>query len=259
MPFLSLTMTALFGVLAMPAATTTGITYHFSSTSTAPLIGSSGGRVWVAGDRRRMELDPDPTNPRPFDVSITAGNKTTLINLQNKTWFLGGKLPAGTRKGESSGLFRMPMMDDRLKGKPTITYADGGAGPRLDPYDTKKHVVHIAYRLVSDIQDMLLRGDVEATVTIITAPALQMRLQSQSIRTGFPEIDTELEKWLSSLEGAIVGSEMVVSRRLEGGEKFTETSTMSIDEFKTGDVDERLFAIPPGLTFQEPQYGVPGT
>jgi hypothetical protein len=246
----------LIAVLALRAEA--GITYRFSTKSTAALQSNTGGRVWMDGDRKRVELDPDPSNPRTFDVSISANGKTTFVNVQNKTYFHEKERPKEGMMGGSSMLFHLPWPNDRIKGRPKITYRAEGTGPSVGEHATTKHRIQFAYRVRGEAQGVSLHGEVNATVSVLVAPALSRGADSVVVRSGFREVDDEVQRLLSSLEGMVVGSEVSVSRRLEGGPTVTETTTVSIDELQAVDVDASIFAIPPGFTYQEPRYGVPG-
>ena len=211
--------------------------------------------MWIDGDRKRVELDADPSNPRASDVAITAGGKTTFINLQNKTYFHKGPARAGST---SSGLFRLPWQESRIKGQPKIAYRDAGTGPTVGEHPTTRHVVQLSYALEGELAGVSLKGDVEATVLVLIAPTLPHDRAPNVVQTGFREVDDELTRLLSALEGMILGSEVSVSRKLDGGPAFRETTTMSVDELKLVKIEDSLFAIPSGLTYQEPVYAFPG-
>lgn len=244
---------ALLGVVALNAEG--GVTYRYSIKSDHALRSKGGGRVWIDGDRKRVELDADPDNPRASDVAITVGGKTTLVNLQNRTYFHPKPPQAGA---SSSMLFHLPWHGDRIKGRPKITYRDTGAGPAVGEYPTTRHVVQLSYGVVGELAGVSLKGDVEATVLVLIAPALPRDRVREFVRTGFQEVDDELTRLLSALEGMVVGYEVSVSRKLDGSPVFKETTVMSVDELKIEKVEDSLFAIPSGLTYQEPVRGGTG-
>lgn len=256
MPHLRVIAAMLLSVLALAADA--GVTYRFATRCTDALQSASAGRVWIAGDRKRVELDRNPTNPRTFDLAITTSGKTTYINVQNRTYFDEHKLPPQASVGGTSGLFHLPWQDDHIKGQPKITYRDAGAGPLVGEHATTKHEIRFHYRVEAEMHGISLQGEVDSTVSVLIAPALRRGSDATFVLTRFRQVDDELTRYLSALEGMVVGYQVSVSRKLEGGPALTETITMSIDELKTIDVDDSLFAIPPGLTYQEPLYGVPG-
>ncbi|HEV7764039.1 MAG TPA: hypothetical protein VGQ76_03455 [Thermoanaerobaculia bacterium] len=246
----------LFSVLAIPIDA--GVTYRFTRKSTAALQSTSGGRVWIDGDRKRIKLDPDPTNPRTHDVTIIADGKTTFINLQNRTYFNEQKKPPQAIRTGTSSLFHLPWASDGIQGRPKISYRAAGAGPLLGEHATTKHLIQFSYRLKGEMEGTPLKGEVEATVTVATAPALAAGDDRSFVRTGFHEIDDELIRMLSAMEGMVVSYEISVGRKLEGGPMITQTTTSFIDEWKTIDVDASLFTVPADLVFQQPVYGFPG-
>ena len=78
------------------------------------------------------------------------------------------------------------------------------------------------------------------------------------MRTGFAEIDDELARLFATFEGMVLRHEVSINRRLEDSPIFNELSTITVDELKLINVDSSIFAIPPGLTYQEPVMGGPG-
>lgn len=251
-------MRIMLPILLLALSADAGIVYRFTTESTAALHASIRGRVWMDGDRKRVELDPDPANPRTFDVAITANGKTTFINLMNKTYFDEQKDSDDAVSGGSSALFHLPWPDDRIKGRPKITYTSAGPGPSAGEYATARHIIKFAYRVKGDFQGVSLQGDVEATVSTLTAPALPRDAEGLLVRTGFMQVDDELARLLNAPAGMIVAYEVSVSRRLEGGPVVTEKTTTSIEDLAIRDIDESIFVIPTGLTYRQPVYGIPG-
>lgn len=256
-------MRTLLAVLlgAFAFAADAGLVYRFTTKSdVAAQPQSGGGRVWIDGNRMRTELDPDPSNPRPFDVTIVVDGKTTYLNLQNKTYYHEQKAIAGARVQGSSSLFHLPTYGDpQLRGKPKISYRNAGAGPQLGGHATTKHVIEFRYRLRTEISGTGLHGDITGLLTVVTAPSLPGSGDTVFVRTTYPEIDEEIAKHAATFEGMLVSRELVVSRKLEGGPKVTERTTMTIEELTTVDrVEDELFAIPPGFRHQEPVIAVPG-
>ena len=256
-------MRSLFAVLlgVVTLSADAGLVYRFTTKSdVSAQPQSGGGRVWIDGNRMRTELDPYPSNPRTHDVTIVVDGKTTYLNLQNKTYFHEQKVPAGGRLSGSSTLFHLPTMGDpQLRGTPKISYRNAGAGPQVGDYATTKHVIEFRYRLRTEIAGTGLYGDITGTLTVLTAPSLPRLEDTVFVRTTYPEIDGEVAKHAATFEGMLVGRELVASRKLEGGPKVTERTSMTIEELKTVEsLDDQLFAIPPGFRFQEPVLAVPG-
>lgn len=239
-------------VLALDAQA--GIAYRFVTRSTSALRPVSSGRVWIDGDRKRIELDPDPANPRPFDVSILAKGDATLVNLQNKTYYVEKRIPDVLAVGGST-LFHLPWPDDRIKGRPKITHRNAGAGPAVGDYPTTRHVIQVAYELTGEFRGVTLQGEVEATVTVLLAQTLRQAGDRTILGTGFQGVDDALTRLSATIEGLCVGSELSVSRKLEGGAVITETTVTTVDQLATVDVDEKVFIVPRGFTYQEPVYG----
>ena len=214
------------------------------------------GRVWIDGDKRRIEWDLDPATPRASDITIIANGKTTYINTQNNTYFYEGETP-GVRTTVSN--FRLPWPVDSVKGQPKVTYRKDGAGPALGDHATTRHTIQFRYRLRARMHDVSLLGDVDATLTMLAIDALPRFDAEPPATTGLPEVDDALRKHFASMKGLVVGYELTVNRKLEGGPVITERISQSADELKTIDVDPKLFEVPAGYTHQAPVFGIPGT
>lgn len=256
MPYVRNLAVLALGLLAMSAHA--GLLYRYTSKSTKALAHDSSARVWIDGEKKRVQLDPDPSNPRSWDVAITKQGKTTYINLQNKTYFHAEAGNPGGAPRRTSGSFALPTMTGgQLKGKPKVTYENAGAGPVQAGQPTTKHVIQVRYRLLGEIGGTPLQGEVDVAISVLTATALPFS-EVPPVRTGFAEIDDELARLFATFEGMALRQEVSINRRLEDSPIFNELSTISIEELKVIDVDASVFSIPPGLTYQEPAYGVPG-
>lgn len=212
--------------------------------------GRVGERVWIDGDRQRVELDPDPSNPRAYDVVIHAGGQTTYINLQNKTFYR--KEPR-----KPSLAFALPLENPKVIGKPEVTFRTE-PGPQIVGRDTTKHVIEVSYRVGGTWSGEALRTRFKTVTTLYVAPSLPRDRHLELLGTAIPEIDEAVAKKYASLEGMILGTEALSAHQYEGGPLISSTNTMTVDELKEGPVSDDLFAIPNGFTYQEPVYGIPG-
>jgi hypothetical protein len=97
--------------------------------------------------------------------------------------------------------------------------------------------------------------DVAVTVTVFTAPTLPCVEPLVVVRTTYPEIDEQVANHAELVEGMLVGYEIIVSRKFEGGPVRTVRTSMSISELTDTSIGERMFTIPSGFTYQEPQVG----
>lgn len=246
MTYIRKLVVALAAVCALSAEA--GLVYHYSVEP-----GKSGARVWIDGDRKRVELDPDPENPRPYDVEIRANGETTFINLQNKTYY---RPPKGPAKG---GNRYRAMENVKLVGKPTITRHIPELGPQALGRDTIKHVIEFRYRIRGDWTGTSVGQHFETVITVLAAPSLPRDRDVALPRTEFSEIDDEVAKFYASLVGMIVRHETLDSEGFEDGPTYTSSQVRTIDELKEGPIGESVFQLPKGLTYQEPVIAGPGS
>jgi len=238
-------------VLLIAFSAEAGIVYRFSR-------GGSGGRVWIDGDKKRVELDPNPGYPREYDVSITVNGKTTYVNLQNKTYYFDDDKRSG-RAATSHRNFHLPIpVHERIKGKPKITYRNEGPDAPIGGHATTRHVLQVRYRLQTSISGTSLIGDVDATLTVLAVPTLPRFGDDPPVHTGLSEVDDPVMKHFASIEGLIIAHVITVNRKLEGGPVITESSSITVEELKTIDVDAKVFEVPAGFAHQAPAYGFPG-
>lgn len=254
MPHMRKLMVVLLGMLA--ASVDAGLVYRFSTKSTAPLQRDGGGRVWIEGDRMRLELDPDPDNPRVYDVAITKSGKTTYINLQNRTYFESDG--SSSERGTPAPLFHLAAESQHLDGKPKVKY-ESAAGPVTLGRETIRHRIRLRYRVRGEIQDVPVRANVGAEIVLLTAPAVSRFDEARPpVHTGFAEMDDELAKLYASFDGMVLRQETSVNSSYAGGTVFNTVTVMSIDELQETAVKPELFTIPAGLRHQGPVFAAPG-
>ena len=212
--------------------------------------GRVGERVWIDGDRQRVELDPDPSNPRSYDVVIYAGGQTTYINLQNKTFYR--KEPRKPKLG-----FYPPLENAKVVGKPEVTFRTE-PGPQIVGRDTTKHVIEVRYRVGGTWSGEKLRTTHKTVTTLYVTASLPRDRHLDLFGTAIPEVDDAVAKKYASLEGMILGTEQSGDDQYEGGLVRSYTTTMMVDELKEGPVSDDLFTVPEGFVYQEPVFGFPG-
>ncbi|HKR66677.1 MAG TPA: hypothetical protein VJZ00_23320 [Thermoanaerobaculia bacterium] len=218
--------------------------YRYVETSTNPVLPRQSGRVWIDGPRQRLDLDREPVNPAPFDVTITVGQKRTFIDLREKTYFEAKLAPvAAISSSASAAPFLLPRGLSEVKEQPVVNYQNAGSGAPIGKFATTKHIIRVRYAIEANSQ----HADVSAVITMLTADALP-RIESSDrfVRAGLPEVDEPLSKALSSTKGMIVGYDVSVTR--SGSSPASERKTMTITELQTREIDPRLFVRPTGLT-----------
>jgi hypothetical protein len=167
-------------VIAVPA--NAGYVFRFRTVTEAHLVKiEQRGRVWEEGDRRRVELDPNPHRPRTFDISISEdGDRTsTLPNLQNKTYYRSGEMARQAPRGAemfvgTSELYRLPIDVDESVDKISIEVRPS-VDEELSGRRVSRHELRFSYRLRGKIDRERLEAVVAATVVRWTAADLPIR------------------------------------------------------------------------------------
>jgi len=85
-------------------------------------------------------------------------------------------------------------------------------------------------------------------VRLWTAERLAKLPMDRPLRTGYEEVDVELEKIAPKIAGMILRSELEVSRRYEGGKPDIEKTVTIITRLEETDVPDSQFEVPKDYT-----------
>lgn len=231
--------------LVTPAAADAGVIYDFvTSTETERGKSQTTGRVFAEGKAYRAELAPDPS--RSYDVVLTpdGDDSTVLLNRAQRTWSYRVRVGKDVR---SSILFRWPVANAKVKGKPAITHRNAGsetvAGRRVT-----KHIVDVRFKVVSRAFDAPVNGSLRATATMWIDADLPVLVSQPNLRTGYAEVDTKLEAIYTQLSGMILRHELEVARVLDGGPPVTEVTKSVVTKLEVTDVPPEMFVVPADYT-----------
>lgn len=246
-------------LLVTATAANAGVTYRYRHTTVSPLMRTeSAGRVWIEGARQRIELDPEPGQPRAYDVSISEdGGKTSLlINVQNRTWFHTDDLPSVARSLGSSELFHLPGFRvkeriDQIRVNP-LPAEDGGD---VSGHSTRKHILSVSYRLRGELEGERLTASVALTVWAWVAGDVPPLHSARSVKTGFTDLDPQIEQWFDALGGGIVKQDVAVTRTMAGGRPLTGMSHFIGEDIREVTIPSSRFERPSGLKHQLPIFG----
>ena len=221
--------------------------YRVTTTGTG---GSTGSKVWVDGQRYRMELDPSAT-PRTHDVVISLdGDRTaTLLNLGQQTWFRREEVQSPW----SSRLLRLPGVANEKMSKLTFNTHDEVSEALFAGLRTEKRVMRVTYGVTGDLYGAPLRGNVSVTGMFITAPELPQAPHRLDFRSGFPEVDDAIRKFVAALPGLLVDQTLAITQVIEGARPRTETVRTVIENYETAEPPVAAFDIPAGLQHQPPR------
>lgn len=235
-------MIALAVLVALPAEG--AIAYHFTTTVRANgFQTSTSGRVVFAGDAYRIELPPDPSGQREYDVAVSQdGDRTAfLMNLKKKlVW------PRRRAEGRivSSRLFLLPGgFQTQLDGEAKVAYSKS-AGGVIAGFAVTRHLIEIDYDIFGDFERTPIRGHVHAIAAIWCAPSLPRLPLQRDVTTGLAAIDKELAAIGAGIHGMPLRHELSVTRTMEGGPHVTETVVTSVETVERVVAADGVFGIP---------------
>ncbi|HUO83473.1 MAG TPA: hypothetical protein VM534_00030 [Thermoanaerobaculia bacterium] len=150
--------------LLMSVTAESATTYRMATTGTG---GSTAFKVWVDGQRYRMEQEPS-SSPRTHDILISIdGDRTaTMLNLGEQTWFRREEM----QSGYTSRMLRLPSVDNEKMSKLTFATHDETSEVMFSGYRTEKRVMRVTYALTADLYGAPLRGYISITGMFVTAP-----------------------------------------------------------------------------------------
>ena len=238
---------------ATNAAESLRYTHHFDG---YPEPSTESGRVIVDGDRYRVERDPDD-DPRPYDVTLTEGGgaQALALNLKNKTFF-----DAVGQPGITSPLYLLLPIKENSRSKDFVIEASEEDGETLAGYATRKWTLHFSYRVSIDFHGERITGTVHSTVSYWLTDQVSLPLPPllrPHLQTGFGKIDQRLAEELATLKGFPLKQRVSVTRQVSDGDPDTATRTKTIESIEKIDVEPTIFVVPPGFTYQEPQFAGP--
>ncbi len=232
------------------------ITYRLTTTvisSGKPQL--SAVRVWVDGQRYRMELGGS-SEPRTHDVVIStdADRTATMLNLAERTWFKRDEFG----NGSTSRVLRLPAAGDQKLSKLKFETHDKPSDVMFEGHRTEKHVMRISYVLRTRVLGASLTGTVTITAMFISAPDLPQAPYRINFKSGFPEVDDAVLKFVSSIPSLLVDQTISITQLLERARPRPETTRTTIEDYRTDKLPAGAFEIPAGFRHQLPRIAAPG-
>ena len=232
-------------VIAAPAVA--GISYDFvTTTETARWSERVVGRVWFDGDAYRAEVVRGGV--RTTVISRDGDETAFVLNDQKQTWSNRSRVQGDVR---SASLFLWPVAGAHVTGTPTITYSrEEGIVVAAQP--AVRHVISAIFDITGADAGMVVRGRFHVIATAWTAAGLPELPIRRPLRTGYPEVDSELAKIEANVRGLIVQHELEVTRQLDGGPAMTEKTTTVIERLRQETIASSLFEVPRSYQYVGP-------
>lgn|GEM_PF-2001208 len=233
--------------LSFAAPAFAGVVYDFTTTLETPRASQQAtGTVHAQGDCYRAETVRDGV-PEVL-VSCDGDKSASLIDSRSRTWRNRARVGSDIR---SAAIFVWPLPEAAVKGKPKVGYKREDAEP-VAGEPAVRHSIDAAFNILSRVQGTAVRGSYKVTLRLWTTERLPKLPMQRAIRTGYPEVDVELEKIAANVQGMVLRSELEVVRRYEGGPPETEKSATTITRMEETEIAESQFKVPDGFTYAGP-------
>lgn len=224
-----------------------GVVYDFTMTLDTPRASQkASGTVSVQAGCYRAEVLRDGV-PEVL-VSCDGDKSAMFIDARTRTWRNRARVGTDIR---SAAIFIWPLPDATVKGKPKISYKREEAEP-IAGEPAVRHSIDATFNILSRVQGTGVRGSYKVTARLWTAERLPKLPMDRPIRTGYAEIDAELEKIAANIRGMTLRSELEVVRRYEGGPPETEKSVTTVTRLEETEIAETQFKVPEGFTYAGP-------
>jgi len=236
-------------VLGAAVRLSAGVVYDFRlTTRTSRFEDAVTGRVWVDGDRYRAEVTrPDQT--RQVVISRDRDRNAFFVDPQKKTWSNRVRIGTDVR---SASLFRWPIGQPAVKGRPKVRYSVRPAEP-IAGHAAVAHVIETQFVAQSSVDGTPVRGTFHLRARIWSAPDLPELPMETTLRTGYPEIDAQLDRIVPNVRGMVLRHELEVTRTLEGGPEQVEAMTTTVTSLEQTAVPDAQFEVPESFTYVGPE------
>jgi hypothetical protein len=213
-----------------------GVAYEYTTVIQSDRFAdeSASGRVWVEGNSYRAEVKRGDGS-RHAVISRDGDRTATIVNLQTQT----ARPRQRPGKIRSSSLFVWPTGQAELQGVPDVQYRNGGPS-RVAGRDVTKHLIEAKFSAASANG---IGGTYEVVARIWTSDRLPKLPMKSPLRTGFAEVDRQLDEAAEKIKGMVLRHELEITRTLDGGPPQTEMTITTVTKVRELDVPEETFAV----------------
>jgi hypothetical protein len=238
---------AAFLCVVLARVASAGLVYDFNTTiDTSRASQMAIGTVWVRGDCYRAEVRQNGATS--IVISCDADKSAMILEPRTRTYRNRARVSSDVR---SAAIFLWPFPDRKVTGRPKVSYKRGETEP-VAGEPTVRHAIDAEFKVLSRYDDAPIRGTYTMNVRLWTAERLAKLPMDRPLRTGYEEVDAELEKIAPKIAGMILRSELEVSRRYEGGKPDIEKTVTIITRLEETDVPDSQFEVPKDYTYAGP-------
>lgn len=244
-------MRALLVLLLAALPLRAGVVYEFTTTIEQPRASETvSGRVWIDGERYRADVVR--ADGKRHSVISRDGDRTAFfLDLQKQTW--SNRVRVGEVR--SGSLFLWPVAGAKVRGRVDVTYKRATEPVTIAGEAAVEHVIEARFRVTSHYDDAPVRGEYRVTARIWTAEALPPLPAQNPLRTGYPQVDRELDEVSKKVQGLVLRNDLEVVRALEGGPPLIEKTRATVTKLEQLPIADEVFAVPESFAYAGPDAG----
>lgn len=236
--------------LALPLSA--GVSYKFEVKSGGLQNSTMSGRI--EGDGPHMRMDIDHGDPMLFKdksivISNDSGKSMTVLDPAAKTYYVLDM--ADFLAGSMKSLKEMGADVSFTNTKADVH--DGGAGPVIEGYPTRKISIDASYDIVIDMMGKKVTAHTTTHSEVWRTdklPAIITPFQMKGLRSGIEGLDKIIDLADKTGSGFPLRQETVINTT-QGSNKTSFTQTMTVSDVKVHDVPAADFVLPAGYTKTE--------
>jgi hypothetical protein len=256
----TLALCAILTTFGNAAAAQTGLTYRFQSDTLV-------GRVWVAGESARRELEAGEGGTAAGRVEIwkDSGRQIFVLNPADQTYYEENAFLArrGLHRVSLEPLtVRRPLRVESV-GNVRVDLELQPRSQELSGHICRKGVLRFSYGLGLSLEgaNVNMPGRVEGSQDFCVLEGETVALpfgHRLEVTTGHPQVDTAIAERLAGLTGMPVARVLKATRWIERGEPASGASALMLSEIRTVAIAADRFEVPKEYRFQEPEIVPPG-
>lgn len=246
---------ALLLALAFAHPAAAGWTIDFTIHNQSSASYSYRGRAFVEGDSVRYEVLEGKHvlfNPAMTVISRQSGKTLIVLDHRMKTYFMRD---ARNMVGPVS-TWRAPGQYDTSAISSRITKDEAAKGD-IAGRAAARYALKASYNVAMKIEGEKLRAHVDADSDVWVLEGKNESMPyglTFALKSGIPEIDSQLEKRIGA-KGFPIRGKLSVTRRIGDGDAITESITFDVDRIEETKQPDSLFTPPPNYTWREPTFG----
>jgi hypothetical protein len=246
-------------VLAAPASAQTGLTYRYRGDTGA-------GQVWVQGENARLQID---LNSRPtfgpVEIWKDRGRQRLVLNPEQRTYHdeTARRAKAGVPDVTNPMLTVARPFRVQSVGALRFETTPSRRSQTIGEYTCYPMQLDFSYTLTISLENTPgtfpahIEGVEEFCIIDSAAPVRLPFHHAMEFTSSHPEVDEPIAARLAELKGIPIARRLKVTRRIEGGETTSGTSTLFLSDIKQVNIPADRFTVPAGYRLMEPLIAAP--